>query len=145
MDTNKNDGQDTSDKKLDSSEYRARLLTKLNCLVAVLEVAIAKISRSMDLPGANQERLLKIRSNLENTLSICKRAKHTLESGAPRTSGSRAIATASAAERRKMTFRDYVELSSIDEYKKFKQLPPISSADVDGADIDRLISKLLER
>ena len=80
MDTNSSDHR--GDKSLSSADYRARLLTKLNCLIAVLEVAISKISRSMDLPGANEERLLKIRSNLENTLSICNRAKSTLETGA---------------------------------------------------------------
>ena len=33
---------------LGSTEYRTRLTTKLNCLIAVLEVAIAKITKSMD-------------------------------------------------------------------------------------------------
>ena len=45
---------------LGSSEYRAKLLTKLNCLMAVLEVAITKISRSMELPTANLDRLTKV-------------------------------------------------------------------------------------
>ena len=61
------DNKQNPDDVISSSEYRARLMTKLNCLIAVLEVAITKISKSMDLPGANEERLLKIRSNLENT------------------------------------------------------------------------------
>ena len=64
---------------LGSSEYRNRLNTKLNCLIAVLEVAITKITKSMDTPGANEDRLTKIRGNLENTLSICHRAKQTLD------------------------------------------------------------------
>jgi hypothetical protein len=129
---------DSGDKGLSSAEYRARLLTKLNCLIAVLEVAIAKISRSMDLPGANEERLLKIRSNLENTLSICNRAKQTLESGMPR----KALpgATAPGGER-KMSYRDYVELSSIEEYKRFKGLPPIRAEEVGETDIDGLIDQ----
>ena len=79
---------------LDSPEYRERLMRKLNCLIAVLEVAIGKISKSMGLPGANEERLLKIRTNLENTLAICHRAKQTLEktSGAKSTSNVKAPA-----------------------------------------------------
>ena len=64
---------------LGSAEYRTRLTTKLNCLIAVLEVAIAKITKSLDTPGANEDRLTKIRGNLENTLSICHRAKQTLD------------------------------------------------------------------
>jgi|SoiMethySBSTD1v2_1073268.scaffolds.fasta_scaffold1328802_1 hypothetical protein len=130
---------DSGDKGLSSAEYRARLLTKLNCLIAVLEVAITKISRSMDLPGANEERLLKIRSNLENTLSICNRAKQTLEGGMPRKAlpGS----SVAAGSERKMSYRDYVELSSIEEYKRFKGLPPIRSEEIGETDIDGLIDQ----
>ena len=51
MDSDKNAGSNDN-ASLSSAEYRARLLTKLNCLIAVLEVAIAKITRSIDLPGA---------------------------------------------------------------------------------------------
>ena len=122
----------------------SHLLTKLNCLIAVLEVAISKISRSMDLPGANAERLIKIRSNLENTLSICNRAKSTLESGSSTaTLPSPARAKRSQPRARDdMTYRDYVELSSIDEYQKFKSLPPIKPEEIQTTDIDRLIDEL---
>lgn len=127
---------------LSSAEYRAKLMTKLNCLIAVLEVAIAKIAKSMDLPGANEERLLKIRSNLENTLSICKRARTTLERGgsAPRIGSAAAPAAASTQE--SMSARDYVELSSIEEYRKFKSLPPIQHSDLETLDIEDLVRKL---
>jgi hypothetical protein len=145
MDRKQSSGSEN--KGLSSSEYRARLLTKLNCLIAVLEVAIAKISRSMDVPGANEERLMKIRSNLENTLSICSRAKQTLESGlAPRSlpgpSSPSRSANAKAAADRRMSYRDYVELSSIEEYTKFKRLPPIKSQDLERVDLDDLIDQL---
>jgi hypothetical protein len=146
MDTSNNNGsENTPQSGLSSAEYRAKLLTKLNCLIAVLQVAIAKISRSMDLPGANEERLMKIRSNLENTLSICKRAKGTLEKGLEgakkKASRRRGV---EAVEADKMSYRDYVELSSIDEYRKFKSLPPIDVGDLDSVDLDGLLRKLSE-
>ncbi|MEY4674379.1 MAG: hypothetical protein RL148_2163 [Planctomycetota bacterium] len=131
---------DSRPETLGSAEYRARLNTKLNCLIAVLEVAIAKISKSLELPGANEDRLLRIRANLENTLSICHRARQTLER------------TASATERQlmerdshpeRMTARDYVELSSIDEYQKFKQLPPIRVDEIASLDFDELTRRLM--
>lgn len=122
---------------LSSSEYRARLMTKLNCLIAVLEVAIGKISKSMGLPGANEERLLKIRTNLENTLAICHRAKGTLE----KTSGAKDV-VARDIETNKMTARDYVELSSIDEYRKFKKMTPIQSLELKDVDFEDLARKL---
>ena len=142
MDSNNDHSRDRS--TLGSQEYRNRLLTKLNCLVAVLEVAIAKIGRSLETPGANEERLLKIRGNLENTLSICQRAKVTLESNlssgeamAPGTVG-----RGSNRSRAAMSYRDYVELSSIEEYKRFKSLPPIKSDEITETDLDDLLKKL---
>jgi hypothetical protein len=134
------DNKQNPDDVISSSEYRARLMTKLNCLIAVLEVAISKISKSMDLPGANEERLLKIRSNLENTLAICSRAKQTLE----RTSAAAASREPSAArgEAGKMSARDYVELGSIDEYRKFKTMQPIQKDELGGVDFDELAKRL---
>jgi hypothetical protein len=137
MDANKNDNPNLPE-ALSSAEYRARLTTKLNCLIAVLEVAIAKIAKSMDVPGANEERLLKIRSNLENTLSICHRAKQTLE----RTSGAKHAAA--RADKSSMTARDYVELSSIDEYRKFRRMTPIRREDLSTLDFDDLARRLTE-
>ena len=131
-----NDNNPQQPDLIGSREYRARLMTKLNCLVAVLEVAIAKISKSMGLPGANEERLLKIRSNLENTLSICHRAKQTLEKA------DRARAGAQDSGSRKMNARDYVELSSIDEYRKFKDMDPIQKNDALEIDFDDLARRL---
>jgi len=137
MDSNKNDNPNLPE-ALGSAEYRARLTTKLNCLIAVLEVAIAKIQKSMDLPGANEERLQKIRSNLENTLSICHRAKQTLERTV---SGAKTVA-ARGLEKPQMTARDYVELSSIDEYRKFRKMSPISKDDLSTIDFDELARRL---
>ena len=137
MDMHKNNQPNHHD-MLSSSEYRARLMTKLNCLIAVLEVAIAKISKSMGLPGANEERLLKIRSNLENTLAICHRAKQTLE----KTNGTRALTA--DTDPGKMSARDYVELSSIDEYRKFKKMDPIKKDELSEVDFEDLARKLGE-
>ena len=142
----KNDSSHSSRSGLSSAEYRAKLLTKLNCLIAVLQVAVAKITRSMELPGANEERLTKIRGNLENTMSICNRAKSTLEKGLSESARQqRALESGQPSEPSdKMSYRDYIELSSIDEYKKFKTLPPISTGDLDSLDIDDLIRKLAD-
>jgi hypothetical protein len=121
---------------LSSIEYRSRLTTKLNCLIAVLEVAIGKITKSMDVPGANEERLTKIRSNLENTLSICHRAKQTLDRTAP------PKVAAKLEESKAMTARDYVELTSIDEYRKFRRMDPISREELAAIDFDELARRL---
>jgi len=142
MESPKNDESPNPSTGLSSAEYRAKLLTKLNCLIAVLEVAIAKISRSIDLPGTNEERLLKIRSNLENTLSICKRAKNTLVKGIDSASVRQSSPARSRGGKERMSYRDYVELSSIEEYQKFKAMPPIKSEELEQIDIDDLVKKL---
>ncbi|MEY2715425.1 MAG: hypothetical protein RIT24_1768 [Planctomycetota bacterium] len=138
MESSNNDPNGRPD-MLSSSEYRARLMTKLNCLIAVLEVAIGKISKSMGLPGANEERLLKIRTNLENTLAIYHRAKQTLE----KTSNTKTQPTRET-EPNKMTARDYVELSSIDEYRKFKKMTPIQNSEMASIDFDELARRLAD-
>lgn len=139
MDTNKNDNPNLPE-ALSSAEYRARLFTKLNCLVAVLEVAIGKIAKSMDIPGANEERLLKIRTNLENTLAICNRAKDTLERAGAGSDKPKAI----EARKSGMTARDYVELSSIEEYRKFRGMTPIAKDDIESIDFDDLARRLTD-
>ena len=144
MESPKNDGSKNPSTGLSSAEYRAKLLTKLNCLIAVLEVAIAKISRSIDLPGTNEERLLKIRGNLENTLSICKRAKNTLVKGIDSGSARQGALARGRGGKERMSYRDYVELSSIEEYQKFKTMPPIKSEELEHIDIDDLVKKLFD-
>ncbi len=143
MEPNNTDHPSTPERGgLDSKEQRSRLLTKLNCLIAVLEVAIAKIGRNLQAPEANADRLRRVRTNLENTLAICVRAKRTLALGM----GGNAAATLTEDDllddRQRMGYRDYVELSSIEEYRKFKELPPISSGDLRSADLDDLLEKL---
>ena len=122
---------------LGSTEYRTRLTTKLNCFIAVLEVAIAKITKSMDTPGANEDRLTKIRGNLENTLSICHRAKQTLD----RTQANKQTARRDS-EGRLMTARDYIELTSIEEYRKFRSMAPITKNEVETIYFDELSRRL---
>ena len=41
-----------------------------------------------------------------------------------------------------MTYRDYVELSSIDEYRKFRSLPPIHREELGAIDFEELIKRL---
>jgi len=124
---------------LGSAEYRTRLTTKLNCLIAVLEVAITKITKSMDTPGSNEERLSKIRGNLENTLSICHRAKRTLDKTQQNKQTLRRERSGDV-----MTARDYVELTSIEEYRKFRNMKPISKGEAEDIDFDELSRRLID-
>lgn len=54
-------------------------MRKLNCLIAVLEVATAKVKKSMDGSPPDAERLARICANLQSTLEVCQRARTALE------------------------------------------------------------------
>jgi len=161
MENNDMQGQDPS-RSLDSAEYRASLLRKLNCLISVVEVALAKVRVNLQAPGADLERLTRIRLNLENTLNVCRRAKLALERREPMPAGlpgEIASFTTKVAPpvkpkakpkvspigpdgRPGMSYRDYVEFSSLGEYQKFKGLPAIRPEDVKKVDLDELTQKL---
>lgn len=117
-----------------TDENRIRLLHKLRALRAVIEVALTKIDGARGNPNANDERLDKIAGNLNNTLDIVNRAIQTLQK-LPRILDKNHTAPSGA--------REYTEMQSVDEYRKFQSLPPISLDEVADADIDDLIGKLL--
>lgn len=131
MDTNNN-----TPNSLGSTEHRTRLATKLSCLIAVLEVAITKITKSMQTPGANEDRLIQTRRNLESTLSTCQRAKQNLD-GTPATT-----AASPDANGKVKASCDYIELTSIDEHRKFRNMAPITKHDLETIDFDELSRQL---
>jgi len=137
--------QPYNDSHLDSPEYRKRLLRKLNTLIAVLEVACAKVRRSLAGPDPDIERLTRIQNNLKDTLQVCQRAKRALErceethtqpasEAAAPPQQLPAPAKAGGAE----------ELVSSEERKKFQRLGPIDLREVRACDLDALCQKLLE-
>lgn len=153
------------EKNLESAEYRASLLRKLNCLISVVEVALAKVRVNLQTPGSDAERLTRIRLNLENTLNVCRRAKLALERKEPLPAGlpgdlstltAQVKQTPPAKEKKsmpaapkigpdgrpEMSYRDYVEFSSIDEFRKFKDRPAIKAEELKAVDLDDLANKL---
>jgi len=121
---------------MNSDEYRIKLAAKLNALIAVLDVAIKKIEVSMTKPDADEERLGMICASLKNTLIICIRAKHSLESVVVDNKPPTNVGPSGA--------REYTEMSSLDEYNKFKNLPPIDAKDIADVDLRDLCNKLQE-
>ncbi len=140
-----------SESHLDSPEYRRRLLRKLNTLIAVLEVARAKVLRSLEGPNADVERLTRIQKNLGDTLRVCLRAKLALErcdklpADLP---AQLAQATSSAVipahEPMSARLGVLVELSSAAEAEKFHKLGPIDPREIRTCDLDVLCQRLLE-
>jgi len=116
---------------MNNDEYRRQLTVKLNALIAVLEIALIKIEKSMSLPDSDGIRLEKIHANLKNTKAICERAKNTLEKDNKQLT--KTIPSGA---------REYIEMSSADEYRKFQNLPPINAKDIATVDLMDLCDKL---
>ena len=141
-----------SDAHLDSPEYRKRLLRKLNTLIAVLEVACAKVRRSLAGPDPDVERLSRIQKNLKDTLQVCVRAKKALERSERRpTELPRQLEQAQPEEPAPTAQESELaptnaragELSSLEEQRKFERLGPIDLREVRACDLDQLCLKLL--
>jgi hypothetical protein len=144
-----------SQASFDSPAYRQRLMRKLNCLIAVLEVACAKVRRSLEGPDADRERLARIQKNLRDTLEVCQRAKRALErreqlpEDLPRQIRD---AAATEDERRAASFGGehvlrarrgaMVEMTSNDEYERFASRGAISAVEVASCDLDELTRQL---
>lgn len=141
-----------SENQLESPEYRQRLQRKLNCLIAVLEVACAKVRRSLAGPGADVERLTRIQKNLQDTLQVCQRAKRAIErrerlpeelpealSNAGRTDAADPLRPARVVRPGGMIF----EMGDAEEFEKFQGLGPIGDAEVASVDLEEL-TRLLQ-
>ena len=141
-----------SEANLDSPEYRERLMRKLNCLIAVLEVATAKVKKSLDLPSADTERLIRIRSNLQSTLDVCLRARAALEKreSLPKELPANLAQVVDAEPPRapraieaKRANGARTDFASRDERRKFERMPPIDRRMLAACDLEEL-TRLLQ-
>lgn len=145
-----------SDAHLDSPEYRKRLLRKLNTLIAVLEVACAKVRRSLAGVDPDVERLTRIQNNLKETLQVCLRAKCALER-CEQKKAENAEASASVQPPPETVVPQLPapaspvqpadaptgELGNDEEQRKFQRLGPIDLREVRACDLDALCQKLM--
>lgn len=130
-------------------------MRKLNCLIAVLEVATAKVRKSMGGPSPDSERLARICTNLQSTLEVCMRARAALERRqkpvqqlpertlpapvAPDVIRPRA---GKKPVRRERARRSGSDMSTDAEQRKFAALPPIERRNIEGCDLDDLARRL---
>lgn len=154
-----------SESHLGSPEYRERLMRKLNCLIAVLEVASAKVRKNMAGSPPDSERLARICANLESTLEVCQRARTALERrhGSPPTAvrsskpdhsilppapsrsrhpRAKPEPTKPARSRNKNRRRLLSDISTEAERQKFENMPPIDRRTIRHCDLDELARKL---
>jgi hypothetical protein len=139
------------ERELATPEQRARLLKKLNCLIAVLEVACAKVRRSLGGPDADLERLTRIHKNLRDTLEVCLRARRAIErrealpGDLPAALADVGSAGGSDNGRSDSAWRGRGEFSSAREAARFQRLGPIGAEEIARVDLDLLAGLLQAR
>ena len=131
---------------LESAAYRKRLLRKLNTLIAVLEVACAKVRRSLQGPESDVERLTRIHKNLKETLTVCQRAKTALQRREALPANLPPVLGIDGHhdlvdEKRPVPVSP--ELESDEEREKFAALGKITRDEIRGVDLDDLCNRLL--
>lgn len=144
---NEFDDKKFSESHLESPEYRRRLMRKLNTLIAVLEVACAKVRQSLEGPDADVERLNRIHGNLEETLKVCRRAKTALERCEKLPDDLPADLTQltlrkNHAPRHEDVRGSRVEMTSDEEQQRFEELGPIDLEAIHTVDLDELARQL---
>jgi hypothetical protein len=143
--TDSPDQQPFSETHLEDPEYRQRLMRKLNCLIAVLEVATAKVRRSLAGPGADLDRLQRIQRNLDQTLALCQRARGALErrerlpSDLPRQLTEVSGYEQHLTESPRASLGDF---ASPEEQSRFAERPAIAPEELSGVDLDELARRL---
>lgn len=143
-------GDSQSESGLESAEYRERLRNKLNCLIAVLEVATAKVKQSLAGPAPDLDRLTRIQRNLQETLEVCVRARAALDRRGPLPEGiARDLASAVSPSALGMPLPPTAkpaaqargEFSEV-ERERFAHLGRIDRSMIGGTDLDELARRL---
>ena len=136
--------QPFDENNLESPEYRERLMGKLNALIAVLQVATAKVRKSLAGPAPDTERLTKIQVNLTNTLEVCQRARRALErrEALPEGLPENLTAVIRVSSRSELPPGANTEMSSLEEKVRFEKLGSISKNDLESVNMEDLERKL---
>ncbi|MBI1380267.1 MAG: hypothetical protein GC161_04180 [Planctomycetaceae bacterium] len=139
-----------SETHLDSPEYRERLRKKLDCLIAVLDVACAKVRRTLEQKGADTERLLRIQKNLSETLATCQRARQALDrrERLPQNLSATLNALARGEDEqpergvRARRLSPKAEFSSPRERQRFEGRAAVATSEIRSCDLDELARRL---
>lgn len=130
---------------LESPEYRDRLMRKLNALIAVLEVATAKVRKSLAGPAPDVQRLTKIQSNLSSTLEVCRRARRALErrEALPEGLPENLAAVVRGTERDALPPGASSEMTTAAEKERFERMGTIRREEIESVDFEELQRQLM--
>tara|TARA_R110002094_G_scaffold186715_3_gene162686 strand:+ start:739 stop:1089 length:351 start_codon:yes stop_codon:yes gene_type:complete len=110
---------------------RRKLALKLRTLLVMTQLTIERLKVMRTEPDINIAGVDRTIADLERTMALTHVALNAM-SNIPSLTGEPAPSGA----------REYVEMTNVEEYRKFQGLPPISETDLANVDLDELISKL---
>tara|TARA_R110002094_G_scaffold152296_3_gene140190 strand:- start:1542 stop:1892 length:351 start_codon:yes stop_codon:yes gene_type:complete len=110
---------------------KRKLTLKLRALLVMTRLTIEKLKVMRTEPDINVVGVDRTIADLERTMTLTHVALSAI-SNIPSLTGDPAPSGA----------REYVEMTNVEEYRKFQGLPPISDTDLANVDLDELISKL---
>jgi len=110
---------------------KRKLTLKLRALLAVTQLTIEKLKVLRTEPDVNIAGIDRNIADLERTIALTHLALNAM-SNIPSLAEDPAPSGA----------REYVEMTNVEEYRKFQGLPPISETDLANVDLDDLIDKL---
>jgi hypothetical protein len=122
-----------------SHSYQARLLEKLTALLASIDVALARVRATLQRQQGDPRQLQDILANLVKTRVICEKARAVIAERL----AARLKRDAGAARAGHLSYREYVEFSSVGEIAKFRELGSISRDEIGSCDVDQLMKRLL--
>lgn len=120
--------------QLQDPDFRASMLTKLDGLLAVLEIARNKADDGLTIRPQDSARLTRLQDNLEKTLQVCRQARRMLLR----------LNRADETYFDDAGYRQFVESNSFQEYVQMRSKLPIGQDDLLSVDLDQLCRNLVE-
>jgi hypothetical protein len=118
--------------QLNDPRFRAAMLSKLESLIAVLELARAKADGAMHERPQEICRLKRVLGNLEKTLEVCRRAHDSLSTPALQ----------HTAEPSDPSHRQFIESMNFAEYRRLSKLPALAQEKISPDQLEDLCRRL---
>jgi hypothetical protein len=115
-------------------------MERLTALQSSIDVAITRVRHTLERQSGDPRQLQEILGNLVKTRVLCAKAIALIASRLATTAKREVDAPRPGGD---LSYREYVEFSSVGEIAKFRQLGSISAGEIGACDVDQLMKRLL--
>jgi hypothetical protein len=124
--------------------FRAAMLSKLESLIAVLEVARAKADGAIQDRPAEVGRLSRVLGDLDKTLEVCRRAQTSLNTVPVQDGQIDSGSNQASAEAADASHRYFVESMNFAEYRRLSKLAPLQTTKMAEDQLEELCRRLAD-